>query len=1471
MPVCRADFAITSPDARFPTRNTGLSNTYGWEFTVGTRDLLVIAVGIWDMNLAGLSSPHPVGIWNGARELVVSELVKPGTEVRLTDGFRMEDLSEPVRLVHGTTYTIGAFYAGDDWLIASGLVGPTVSPAISNLQPLFAFGEALTVPDRTELAGGHPQPYAGPTFEFLPLEEGSWFFDKLGFGTTAPGIGPDGTIYVSSPGALDALHADGRLRWRFDVPGGLFLGGTPCIGPDGRVYFGATSFGLGGDQFYALDSNGARLWTLAEVGLQNVSPALASDGTVYMVEGGPTHRLDAVDPNGSIRWKYGAGGGRDRDFSSPVVGPDGTIYTSVEDTNLFSEFVAITPKGETRWRTPLAKIYNAAALDSNGVLYAAGHDGRLYALKTDDGRVIWQSAQIRGDLDGSPVIGTDGAVYVGSSGGFYAFAADTGLIRWGLETKAGAVSTAAIASDGTVCFGDQAGRLFGLAPEDGSARWSFETGGRMSFGGGTTIGPDGVIYFDVGTRLYALAGHAPLATTPWPIFRGNVRHTGAYLSYYGDGIPDIWRRQYFGAGFATDPRALAVADPDADGANNFQEYLHSTDPLDTRSVDLKAPPLLVIEPGEKLFTNAVTILPRTTVPQGTVHYTATGATPTASSPVLSEPILLTGTTTIRARVFVDQTPVSEIVESRYVETVASPGSELAFVTTAAATQLVRERGAAAEAGFAQPRGIAAGNDGALYIADAGDHSIRKLTLIPSGVTTIAGDGTAGFLDGPASSARFRNPHGLCVAGNGAVYIADSENNRIRKISADGRTVTTVAGSGLRGYLDGPAAAAQFDFPEDVVIDPRGNLFITEFNNHTVRMVTPGGEVETIAGNGHPGFQDGIGPAAGLNYPAGLAIDAQRTLYVAEWGSHRIRRILADGTVSELAGSIFPGRLDGTGGAARFNHPQGIAWDPSGALLVSEEENHTLRRVALDGSVLTLAGTGEAGYVDGPGRTARFSAPMGVAVNVEGQVFVSDSANHRIRKVLVLRPEIIHSPEAKSVTSGGEVTWSAAAVGAEPLTYQWRYNGVPLLGATGKELALRDLLPAASGTYSLFVSNLLGTAISPPALLTVLPIPSRAVRELPAEYVPGHTIQVRLEIHPTAGVSAYVVEEVPPRGWKAGILPVGSYDSTTGHIKFGPFFDGLPRTITYELTAPLEAANSIEFLGLVSLDGQSIPITGPHTVAPIPTTFPADRSPADFHLSADELTAYAAAWRKGQDWPNPPNPIPIAFVTRAGALWKTGEWYVWEPSIDGPPLWWLSKSPPALAGSLASGPIAGAERQSAGTFVAGLPLPVRIVVTLPAGVMAYALEESVPDGGMVEGISEGGTYDSVHQLIKFGPFFGQATIELRYALTMPSNAPTSIVLNGIFSYDGTDALVTGRHELGRVVQSGSLQRLSPERFGLPVIGSPDAVFHVRVSSDLKNWRTLAEVLSTNGWLDFVDPAAATAPQRFYAPMLPAAAP
>ena len=308
--------------------------------------------------------------------------------------------------------------------------------------------------------------------------------------------------------------------------------------------------------------------------------------------------------------------------------------------------------------------------------------------------------------------------------------------------------------------------------------------------------------------------------------------------------------------------------------------------------------------------------------------------------------------------------------------------------------------------FYIPHSAAVDNAGNVYVGDTFNHTIRKIT--PAGlVTTIAGTaGNKGYADGvgTAEAPQFNSPIGLSSDSAGNLYLADNGNETIRKVSAAG-VVTTLAGQvGIKGSVNGTGTNALFNSPHSTVVDSAGNVFVSDGVNRTIRKITPGGAVTVFTGSTSlQGTNDGLGGAARFTQPMGLAIDSADNLYVADQGGNTIRKITPGALVTTLAGwGRVSGTNDGAGSAARFTGPQGIAADSAGNVYVTDTGNDTIRKITPGGVVTTLAGSaGQNGETDGTNGMARFDTPRGIAVDSATNIYVADSVNSTIRKLVIV--------------------------------------------------------------------------------------------------------------------------------------------------------------------------------------------------------------------------------------------------------------------------------------------------------------------------------------------------------------------------------------------------------------------------------------------------------------------------------------
>lgn len=295
--------------------------------------------------------------------------------------------------------------------------------------------------------------------------------------------------------------------------------------------------------------------------------------------------------------------------------------------------------------------------------------------------------------------------------------------------------------------------------------------------------------------------------------------------------------------------------------------------------------------------------------------------------------------------------------------------------------------------FHTPVDVAIASDGVIYVSDYNGRRIRKIS--GGQVSLLAGNGNFGDTNGAGDVAEFKDPYRIEVDAAGDVFVLDQNNPHIRMITRNG-FVAVFAGTAVPGFKDGYALIAQFALDQGgITFDAQGNMYISDTFNGRIRKISLAGQVSTFAGKETVGFIDGDTSVAEFRYADGILFDKQENMLVADNGNFCIRKITPAGIVSRFTGTGTNGTADGGAGTAQFHYINDMVMDKDGNIFLSDENR--IRKVTPEGVVSSIAG-GDAGYVDGDGATARFNYPAGMAIDGEGNLYIADALNNRVRKV-----------------------------------------------------------------------------------------------------------------------------------------------------------------------------------------------------------------------------------------------------------------------------------------------------------------------------------------------------------------------------------------------------------------------------------------------------------------------------------------
>ncbi len=394
-------------------------------------------------------------------------------------------------------------------------------------------------------------------------------------------------------------------------------------------------------------------------------------------------------------------------------------------------------------------------------------------------------------------------------------------------------------------------------------------------------------------------------------------------------------------------------------------------------------------------------------------------------------------------------------------------------------------------------------------------------------------------------------------------------------------------------------------------------------------------------------------------------------------------------------------------------------------------------------------------------------------------------------------------------------------------------------------------------------------VSPPVSISVIgsSIKFAATRELPDTYSPGKRFTVRIRVEPGANVQAWAVEEHPPTGWRVSeIREGGSFDNVSGTIRFGPFLDQLARTLAYDVAPPTNSIERVKFFGVASADGGLFEIHGDQSIASAPPKHPADIDLPDMTIGIQEMTAYAFAWKIGKSWKVEPNPIPLSYVTRAALLWKAGGKYAYDSTKGPAPLWWIpaTNRPVAnlnlsLAG-ISAGPKAVRHLPAADQNDQKIPVTIHVDPGTPA--RSYAIEETLPAGWNVSGISNDGHFDSATRTIKWGLFLDGQPRDLSYQISPGSSGARSGVVSGVASFDGLNLTIAGDTLITGGPKKVSAHRLANGHLEIKWNELQPGNYRLETSTDLNHWAPVRVFALEAGLFSFEEnPAEQTGP-RFY---------
>jgi len=1379
-----------------------------------------------------------------------------------------------------------------------------------------------------------------------------WEFATEGAVNSSAAIGPDGAVYFgSADGKVYALNSNGSLRWVQRTGGGV--SSSPAVGGDGTVYVGSLD-----GKLYALGVMGAVRWTFSAKDAIYSSPAIAVDGTVYV--GSLDGRLYAVT-NGVERWEFVADAGI---YSSPIIGANGTIYVGSRDCR----FYAVGPDGVEKWRLLTGNgVEGSAAIGPDGTIYVGSLDAKVYAL-TPDGTNLWAYA-LGAAVYASPAVGLDGTVYVVSNDGHLHALTPQGTNQWEavLDNRVG-YSSVAIAGDGTLCVAATDGKLYGIGP-DGQRRWAFQTASAIYYSS-PNIAPDGTVYIGSSDgKLYAVKGSSGPAGGVWPMFRRDARHTASGF------VERILPAGYSpGAEMtvtlvATLPQGVdSYAVEDSPPANWQVGEISDNGYFDSGSGRVRFGPFLdnvsrrlsynvtppLGESGRKVFlgTSAASSAERLVGGQHVLDLIPLH--PADSRP--ADNWLTIGELTAYGAAWKrgsawpggpNPIPSSYLTWAiglwaggefyRYDTNVASAPQWWSNPTEGLTTN---PPPASLPAGTLSTNGTAVAampltyTPGASFLVQIAVNPLTNVVVCtvedcPPTNWTVAQISDEGLFDSARAKVKwgpfFDNlPRTLTYqvtpsTNSGSFHGLASFDGSTGEII--GQRETTAAGpsaTGSSAERDLPAGySGGMKFVVTLRVSPSTNVAI-----YAVEDIPPANwQVGQISDNGCFDATDRLIRFGPFDDHLPRTLTYEVTPPASDSGPKQFSGSLWVDTVEQTIGGDFSlsfiplhpadtqpsdswltiGEL--TAYAAAWK--RGTTWTNAPtpiplayltqAIALWQSGEFYRYDTNLGPAPFWWAAASPSGVPASqapppppPGTTATnglAAAEMPATVQPGGRLTVTITVVPATNvSVYAVEDEPPAGWQAAELTGGGlfdavlgKVKWGPFFDSApRTLSYQVtapadaaglvQFNGVVAFdGALGSIGGERTSMVFGGAMPDGFVQ-----------------------RHLPLAYGAGAKLVVSLQTAALANLDYYVVEDAPPANWQVGLISDGGwFDPVNGLVKFGPYFDGVARLLYYEVTPPLGESGPRQFSGDWVMNDLEGPTGGDDTINSVPL-HPADTQPIDSWLTIGEITAYAAAWKRGDTWRFPPKPIPATYVARAINLWLNGELYGFDATITNAPLWWVNRAT-ELPPELAPAPCAPGSTATNGTaivelpkfFDAATPFTNAITVRPATNVLVYAVEDQPPDGWGVSQITGGGVYDQRRNKVKWGPFYDAAERRLTYRVLPPVQPLPVAKFSGAAAFDGATADFSGRrqsylHGTPVAPSLGSLRFDPSAGLQLSLNGFAGEVYELQVSTDLISWLRLVSLTNTAALVsvtnftataEYLDANATNYPARFYRAVWP----